>query len=78
MPLAAVLLDGGKPFPPDFAYALGRAGVPTLDLTALGQTTLPYDVHPDAAGYRKIAAAIAASHLTSLVYGRAPDAEGSR
>ena len=73
VPLAAVLLDGGTPFPPDFAYALGRAGVPTLDLTALGQTTLPYDVHPDASGYRKIAGAIAASQLKSLVYGSAAD-----
>ena len=73
VPLAFVLLDGGKPFPPDFAYALGQAGVPVLDLTALGQTTLPYDVHPDANGYRKIAGAIAASQFTSLVYGRAAD-----
>ena len=73
VPLAVVLLDGGRPFPPDFVYALGRAGVPTLDLTTLGQSTLPYDVHPDDDGYRMIAGAIAASQLTSLVYSRAAD-----
>ena len=60
-------------FPPDFASALDRAGVPILDLAVLAQSTLPYDVHPYAAGYRTIAAGIAASHLTSLAYGRATD-----
>ena len=78
VPLATVLLDGGKPFPPAFVYGLGRSGVPTLDLTNLGQTSLPYDVHPDAAGYRTIAAAIAASHLATMVYEHASDHEGSR
>jgi hypothetical protein len=68
---AVTLLGDGGEFPPDVIYALGRDGVPTLDLTRLGQSALPYDFHPDAAGHRAIAAAIAASHLTPLVHQRA-------
>lgn len=66
-----ILLDNDDGFPPDLIYALGRDGVATLDLTRLGQTNFPYDMHPDPAGHRTIAAAIASSLLTPLVYGRA-------
>lgn len=58
-------------FPPDLIYALGRDDVATLDLTRLGQTHILYDMHPDPAGHRTIAAAIASSLLTPLVYRRA-------
>ena len=66
-----VLLGGDEGYPPDFIYALGRDGVATLDLTRLGQTSIPYDMHPSPAGHRTIAAAIASSFLTPLVYGPA-------
>ena len=72
---AVILLGNGGAFPPDLVYALGRDDVPTLDLTRLGQTNLPYDLHPDAAGHRTIAAAIAASHLTPTVYGDTADTQ---
>ncbi len=60
--------EGSPPvsFPPDLVYALGRDGVATLDLTRLGQASIPYDMHPDPAGHREIAAAIASSLLTPL------------
>lgn len=72
---AVVLLDdtNDTAFPPDFVYELGRLEVPTLDLTHLGQSTIPYDLHPDAAGHRTIAATIASSLLTPVVYGRPSD-----
>ena len=62
--------EGSPPvsFPPDLIYALGREGVATLDLTRLGQASIPYDMHPDPTGHREIAAAIASSLLTPLVY----------
>ena len=66
-----ILLDNDEGFPPDLIYALGLDGVAILDLTRLGQTSIPYDMHPDAAGHRTIAAAIASSPLTPLMYGRA-------
>ena len=63
-----ILLDNDDGFPPDLIYALGRDGVATLDLTRLGQTNFPYDMHPDPAGHRTIAAAIAsfASHTACV------------
>ena len=70
---AVILLDDGGRFPPGLIFALGRDGVPTLDLTRLGQTSLPYDFHPDRSGHRAIAAAIAESPLTHIAYGRALD-----
>ncbi|MCH8274288.1 MAG: hypothetical protein IH851_05810 [Armatimonadetes bacterium] len=70
---AVVLLDdtNDTAFPPDFVYELGRLEIPTLDLTRLGQTHILYDMHPSPVGHREIAAAIASSLLTPLVYGRA-------
>jgi len=70
---AVILLDDGGGFPADVVYALGRDGIPTLDLTRLGQTSLPYDFHPDPSGHQAIAAAIAGSHLTPVVHGRPLD-----
>jgi lysophospholipase L1-like esterase len=64
-----VLLADGGGFPADLTYHLGRAGVATVDLTRLGATTLADGFHPDPGGHRAIAAAIAASPLTSVVYG---------
>lgn len=68
-----VVLLGDAAFPPDFVYALGRIGIPTLDLTRLRPTLLPRVFHPDAAGHRAIAAALAASPLQSLAYARTAD-----
>ena len=67
-----VLLDGDT-FPPDLIYSLGRNGVAVIDLTRLRPTLLSRDSHPDAAGHRTIAAAIASSPLRSIVYGRAAE-----
>ena len=68
--LGVILLDDDGDYPPDMVYGLAQSGTAVLDLSRLGQTWLPYDTHPDADGHRLIAAAIAASPLTDLVYRR--------
>lgn len=72
---ALVLLE--EDYPPDLLYTMGREGVPMLDLTRLAISRLPYDTHPDAAGHRSIAAAIAASPLTPLVRHRGAGRDGA-
>jgi hypothetical protein len=70
-----ILLDDEGEYPPDMVYALAQSDTAVLDLSRLGQTWLPYDGHPDPAGHRAIADAIASSALTELVYRRAAPAE---
>ena len=65
-----ILLDDDGAYPPEMVYALAENAIPVLDLSRLGHTWLPYDAHPDPAGHRAIANAIAASPLTGIVYGR--------